>query len=88
MRNWPAGLLAVIVLAWTALAATSGCSFQPSKPPAGAFGEAPHYKNVALEMEYPKEPVPERQDDFAAYAPHVIREGPPEYWDLTLEEAL
>ncbi len=39
-------------------------------------------------MDYPNEPVPERRDDFAAYAPHVIHEGPPEYWDLRLEEAL
>jgi hypothetical protein len=66
----------------------AGCSFQPSKQTVGAIEDASHYKHVALEMEYPKEPVPERQDDFAAFAPHVIREGPPEYWDLKLEEAL
>jgi outer membrane protein TolC len=50
--------------------------------------QAAHYKNVALEMEYPNEPVPERKDDFSSFAPHVIRDGPPQYWDLKLEEAL
>ena len=49
---------------------------------------AARYTQVALEMEYPKEPVPERTDDFATFAPHVIRDGPPEYWDLKLEEAM
>ncbi len=50
--------------------------------------QAAHYKNVALEMEYPNEPVPERKDDFSSFAPHVIREGPPQYWDMKLDEAL
>ena len=53
-----------------------------------AFPQPDHYNQVALQMDYPNEPVPERKDDFAAYAPHVIHEGPPEYWDLRLEEAL
>jgi outer membrane protein TolC len=66
----------------------AGCSFQPSKKAVQGLPDAAHYKHVALEMEYPNEPVPERKDDFSSFAPHVIREGPPQYWDLKLEEAL
>lgn len=65
-----------------------GCSFQPGKPITPADLGASHYHHVASQVEYPTEPVPERRDDFAACAPHVIHEGPPEYWDLRLEEAL
>ncbi|HVU88534.1 MAG TPA: TolC family protein [Pirellulales bacterium] len=76
---------------WTAivLAASTGCLMRTPLPVADpSVQQAAHYKNVALEMEYPNEPVPERKDDFSSFAPHVIREGPPQYWDLTLEEAL
>ena len=79
-------------LTWEGIAvilAAAGCSMQPTKPIVDAsLHQAAHYKQVALEMEYPNEPVPERKDDFASFAPHVIREGPPQYWDLKLEEAL
>jgi hypothetical protein len=86
--RWPVAARGLLAAALSAILGVAGCSFQPSKPTMGAFEDAAHYRNVALEMDYPKGPVPERKDDFAAFAPHVIREGPPEYWDLPLEEAL
>jgi hypothetical protein len=86
-RRSPAAYLVAAVVAILALG-TAGCSFQPSKQAVQGLPDAAHYKHVALEMEYPNEPVPERKDDFSSFAPHVIREGPPQYWDLKLEEAL
>jgi len=77
------------LLAMLLLAGLLGCSMRKPNPICDpAIQQASHYKQVALEMEYPNEPVPERKDDFASFAPHVIREGAPQYWDLRLEEAL
>jgi len=77
----------VLVLCGIA-ACVSGCNLRSTKPLANVTNQAAHYQNVALQIDYPKEPVPERQDDFSSYAPHVVNEGPPEYWDLTLDEAM
>jgi len=71
-----------------ALFIAAGCNLRPTKPLNNVANSLSHYQNVALQIDYPDEPVPERKDDFSSYAPHVVHEGPPEYWDLPLSEAM
>lgn len=79
--------LAPLALA-AAFAVTAGCNLRSTKPLNNVASSLSHYQNVALQVDYPDEPVPERRDDFSSYAPHVVREGPPEYWDVPLAEAM
>ena len=87
--GWASGPLCGAPVAMLPLVLMIGCSLRTPVPITDpSVQQAAHYKNVALEMEYPNEPVPERKDDFSSFAPHVIREGPPQYWDMKLDEAL
>src|SRR5262245_45426716 len=82
--------LLVLLLAST-MVLPSGCFFKDQRPfhanePAGT------YEQVASAIEYPAEsPCTQMNADPSLSSPHpwtIQTEGAPEYWDLSLEEAI
>ncbi len=80
-----------VVHGWLALTlALPGCALRDtpwllSQPK----DDLAHYRAVATKIEYPDEPAPANPQALANLSPDVINQnGPIDYWDLKLEEAM
>src|SRR5205085_2069216 len=83
--------LLTLVLAAT-LVVPSGCSFMQSDRSFKGAAPPGTYEQVASQIEYPAESAATQMNaDESLAAPHpwtIDTKGTPEYWDLSLEEAI
>src|SRR5262245_40615178 len=82
----------LILLLASAMVLPSGCGFMPHSKPFKANVPAGTYEKVASEIEYPAESACTQMNaDESLSSPHpwtIQTEGTPEYWEMSLEEAI
>lgn len=69
--------------------ALPGCALRDRPLSLSTDDDLEHYRTVATEVEYPKEPIPASQQAIQNLSPDTIGQGAQtQYWNITLEEAL
>jgi len=77
---WFLGLLAI------ALVALPGCLLP--RPDVTFDEDVAHFETVATQVEYPNEPTPSDERIVCKREPRTLGDPEPEYWDMTLQEAV
>jgi outer membrane protein TolC len=75
---------------WLAIAvALPGCALRNGQMNLSPDDDLPHYRSVALDIEYPDDPAPSNPQTLQNLSPDSVgQDGPTEYWDVKLEEAM